>query len=449
MKPNILSAYQLIHNGILAFADMEQHGIRIDIEYVKKKEKKLARDIDILKEELNDTEIVRVWKKKLGSKFNIDSNPQLAKVLFQYLDYEPVKMTEKNNPSVDQEALESLNIPEVNLILKLRKTQKMKNTYIGNIRRETVDGFLHCVFNMHIALTYRSSSNNINFQNNPIRDPVMGKTIRRAFIPREGRMILEADYGGIEVKVGTCYHKDPVMFEYINDPSQDMHRDMSMECYILEQKEVTKDIRYCGKNQFVFPEFYGSYYAQCAKHLWDSISSMKLITTSGIPLKKHLKAEGIKSYVGFEKHIETVEEDFWGRRFKVYDKWKDKHYKKYLKKGYFDTLTGFRCQGLMSRNDAINYPVQGSAFHCLLWSLIKINKILKKKKFKTCIIGQIHDSIVLDVVPNELDDVLSILRKVMCEDIKKYWKWIIVPLDIEIEATEVDQSWSMKKVMEI
>jgi len=70
-----------------------------------------------------------------------------------------------------------------------------------------------------------------------------------------------------------------------------------------------------------------------------------------------------------------------------------------------------------------------------------LNRWLGDNKMETNIIGQIHDSIVLDLVPSEKETILPILRKIMCEDIREDWKWIIVPLDIEIEVSEVDGNW--------
>lgn len=101
----------------------------------------------------------------------------------------------------------------------------------------------------------------------------------------------------------------------------------------------------------------------------------------------------------------------------------------------------------MQRNDVSNYPVQGAAFHCLLWSLIQVNKELKAAGLSTLIVGQIHDSIVLDVVPEELEQVLAIVRRVMCVEIRKAWPWIIVPLDVDVEITDIDASWFEKKKM--
>ena len=162
-------------------------------------------------------------------------------------------------------------------------------------------------------------------------------------------------------------------------------------------------------------------------------------------MKTHLKDAGLGNRKKFENHIKKVEEYFWGARYKVYGKWKEKQWKKYLKNGYVDLLTDFRCSGLMSKNEAINYPIQGAAFHCLLWSLIKINKWLKENKMFTLIGGQIHDSIFLDIYPPELEVVLENCIRIMTEEIRKYWSWIIIPLKVDVELSPIDGSWFLKK----
>ena len=96
----------------------------------------------------------------------------------------------------------------------------------------------------------------------------------------------------------------------------------------------------------------------------------------------------------------------------------------------------------MSKNDAINYPVQGAAFHCLLWSFIEISRILEERNMNSKLICQIHDAVILDVVPNELEDVKKLVQQVMCVDLKKHWDWIIVPLRVEFDIGEVNKSWA-------
>ena len=152
---------------------------------------------------------------------------------------------------------------------------------------------------------------------------------------------------------------------------------------------------------------------------------------------------GIISLGTFTKHLKVIEDHFWNDRFPVYNDWREKWWRKYQKNGYLDMLTGFRCSGVMDRNSVINYPVQGAAFHCLLWSFIECSRLIKD--WDTKLIGQIHDSIIFDTHPDELENLLKLVKRVTCVDLLKEWKWIIVPLDIEAEASPVDKSWYHKE----
>ena len=256
--------------------------------------------------------------------------------------------------------------------------------------------------------------------------------------------------------MAACYHHDPVFISYITTPGKDMHRDMAAQLYCLDPKDVSKDARYGAKNKFVFPQFYGDYYVACARALWEWIEKGKLKGPDGKSLFKHLKRCGIlergecnpeESPVEetFEKHVQEVEDDFWNNRFMVYGEWRRAWYKRYLKKGYFDLLTGFRVYGSFARNAVTNYPVQGSAFHCLLWTLIQVNRRLKKHKMKSMVVGQIHDSLIGDIRIDELTDYLSIVEEITAVDLPKHWPWINVPMVIEYEISPVGSSWFQKK----
>lgn len=441
----MIQGYQLLHEGVLALADIEENGIRVDVDYIKQQQKHLTRRIDHLSKKMEKHPEMITWKKKYGHKMNMDSTEQLSKILFTEMGHKPEIMTGKDKPSVKEEALEQMDLPFTKDLVFLRKLKKTKNTYLNNYLREEVNGILRPFFHLNTTTTFRSSCSNINFQNQPIRIDWIKRIVRRAVIPRPGRLIGELDYSGIEVNVAACYHKDPNMIRDITDPKRDMHRDMSMECYKLTEGQVTDNIRHCGKNKFVFPQFYGDYYANNARDLWNAIAQLGLKTKQKVNLKTHLKEVGLGNRKKFEDHIKKVEDYFWGTRYKVYGKWKERQWKDYLRNGYVDMYSGFRCSSLMSKNESINYPIQGAAFHCLLWSLIRINKWLKDNNMLTMIIGQIHDSIVLDIHPDELDIVLEKCLEIMTQDIRNHWDWLILPLEVDIELTPVDGSWFLKK----
>jgi len=399
-----------------------------------------------LEKELMTSEIAAEWRKMFGYSINIQSREQLGRVLSDVLKLDLPK-TKSGRVSTDERSLAGLDNPFVKAYLGLARFKKARSTYLVGLRREVVDGYVHPFFNLHTVQTYRSSSDSPNFQNFPARDKEMRNLIRRAFVPRPGRRLVEVDFGGIEVRVAACYHRDPAMLAYIHDPSKDMHRDMAAQCFCIPESEVTKELRYAAKSFFVFAQFYGDYYGHCAPKLWESIAENK--TVSGVSVRKLLRQEkGIKELGdvecprgSFMAHIKCVQDDFWGRRFPVYGRWRKEWVKLYERSGQLRLLTGFICRGLKRKNEIINYPIQGSAFHCLLWSLIRIVLVeLKKRKLKSLIVGQIHDSLVGDVPEEEIEAFEAMVTEIMTEVLPSEWRWIIVPLTIEI--TKYSHSWA-------
>jgi len=439
-EPHRREAIDLMTRGSISLAEIESTGIHVDAPYCEKQQKHLSRRINRAKEKLEESDLIKLWRKTYGDKlFKLSSNQQLSRILFQTMGVKPPKETEKGNPSVDEESLGQVDVPAVKQLLQVRSLTKARDTYIAGILREQVGGVVYPFFNLHTVRTYRSSSDSPNFQNVPNRDEEARRMVRRAYVPRPGRLLMEIDYAQQEVRVAACYHKDPTMIQYIKDPDKDMHRDMAAECYKLPQDQVSGKARYAAKNKFVFPQFYGDWWKTCSKNLWGAARGSSL--KDGTPLLDHLYSVGLQDLGDFEDHIQKVEERFWGKRFHVYAQWKEDWYEAYLKTGGFEMLTGFRCSGVMGRNDVINYPVQGAAFHCLLWSLIELHKALEARGMKSLIVGQIHDSIVLDVVPEERDDLMTLAREIMVDKIGKAWPWLIVPLDIDFKVSPVDGTW--------
>ena len=460
MKPVTDQAYKLFHDGAIALSQVEANGMRIDTDYLNRAIAHTTTKIDRLSEQMKQDKVFRLWKKQYGSRTNMGSRQQLGKILFDVMGYDCPSLTKTERYQTDEAVLNSLDLPFTNQLLKVEKLKKARSTYLRGILNHVVDGYLHPFFNLNIARTFRSSSNAPNFQNIPMKNPYIKKLVRRAFIARVNHQIVEVDYSGAEICCATCYHHDPKMVSYIKDESKDLHRDMAMTICMIPKKQVSWDARDIGKNMFVFPQFYGDYYIHCAQNMWKAMIARHIKTNDGLSLIKHLKKKGIKrlglcdSSVSpasgtFEKHLKEVEDDFWNRRFQVYGQWKKDWWEDFIRKGYFDTLTGFRIEGLLNRKECINYPVQGSAFHWLLWSLIRIQKLLNKYKMKSLIVGQIHDSIVGDVHRKEKRNYLEICKQVMTIDVRKHWPWIIVPLSIEAEVAPIGGSWYEKKEVKI
>lgn len=463
ITPKDIRGLQLFQEGTVALSEVEQSGIRIDTGYLDATRKELKTQIKEDEKELFSSKEWKVWLRRFGQNANIYSNQQLGTIVYKELGMEVKKRTEKGTPSTDEEAFEGYDSPFITKLIRCKKRNKALTTYLDNIRREvSSDGFLHPVFNLNTVITYRSSSENPNFQNMPIRDPEMGKMIRRAFIPRPGCLLLENDFKGLEVCVSACYNKDPNLISYIKDPTKDMHRDMAAQLYMLKAKQVSKKARYGAKNKYVFPEFYGSFWAQCAPALWEWIDLGQLMVEgSDVSIRDHLASKGITELGDcsideengiaspqpgtFAHHVMQVEKDFWGNRFKVYAQWKRNWYDEFLRKGYFDTYTGFRLSGEFKRNEAVNYPIQGSGFHCLLWTLIHTLKAKRKAKMRSLVVGQIHDSMLSDIPVDELDDFSAMVNELVSVDLPRVWDWIIVPMQIETEICAPGCTWYDKK----
>lgn len=440
--------YSLLHDGALALCDVEQNGMRLDIPYCEREEKALTERMAELRKRILGDKNVLAWKERMKAEkkeFNLASDYQLRDTLYTVMKLDHRKLTAHDKPSVDADALKGIarEVPFVRDLLALKAMKKSRD-YLRAWTREAVDGVLHPHFSLATVETFRSSCSRPNLQNVPVRNKEIQKLLRTAIIPRPGHQLLEIDFKGIEVAVGACYHKDPTMVAYISDPSKDMHRDMAMEIYRLEVAQVSKEIRHAAKNSFVFPEFYGSYYEQTAPDLWDVIQERKLTLADGTPLSKHLKANGLGSYEKFVAHIKVVEDRFWNEKFPIYTKWKREREKQYLEDGRLELLTGFHCQGPLRRNQILNFPIQGTAFHILLRTLTKLNQAILKRCWDARIVSQIHDSMVIDVKPSELDQVCAKVQQIIA-GLPKHWPWIIVPLNVEMELAPVDGSWYEKK----
>jgi len=467
MFPISYNAYKFMHDFSRALSDAHYKGMRVDVDYCRAQQKHIERRISFLESQMSKCEEGKVWKTMYGGKLNWDSTQQQVDVLIKNMGHASDKKTAKQNISIDEEVLRGMNIDFTKFLLERKKLSKASGTYLKNLIDETVDGYVHPVYNLHLVITYRSSADSPPIQQIPIHDDMIAQIIRRAFVTEKGYMMMEADFKGAEVRVSACNHGDPVMANYIMDEKTDMHLDTAKQCFMLTDdlitKENKKDIKFFGKNNFVFAEFYGSWFLSCARALWKSIHEKEVVLGNGQTIIQHLASKGItklgelfkvrgkwETEKGtFIEHIKKVEDDFWNNRFKVYKQWKIEHFEKYQNQGYFDMFTGFRCSGVMGFNDAVNYPIQGPSFHCLGWVFIKVSEWIKENKLKTKVIGQIHDSIIMYVHPSEVSYVYERMKQMIEVELMQAWKWITIPMKADFEATPVDGSWYDKKALEI
>jgi DNA polymerase I len=437
---------------------MEYNGIKIDVPLLDKNIEKCELLVEFTEDELKSDSIYKSWEREYKLKTNLESTEQLGHVLYNVLEYPINYRTPSGAASVDEEALSEIDIPFVKNYLRWGHLQKLKVTYLEGIKWELDDrGYIHPFFNLQTAITYRSSSSEINFQNLPTRQQEMARLVRSVFIGEVDEHFGELDYKALEVCIGCGYHKDPLMMKYVTDSSTDMHRDTAMELFFLAVDQVVKGTtRDSAKNQFVFPEFYGSVYQNCAKNIWKAITHREMKTKDGVPIMEHLAKHGItergECVFGtppregtFEWHLKNVEKSLWQKRFHGYANWKETNYQNYLRTGGLLTLTGFYLAGVFGKNDTSNYGIQGSAFHCNLWSMIRLHRWLKKYKMKTKLRGQIHDSQIFTSPESELQDVIAKAKQITAEELPEAWRWINVPLSIEVEVAPVGGNWFGKK----
>ena len=456
VDPHLLKGVDLFTDGSLTLADMQINGINVDGPYYKAAHIELEKRIKQRLLELLEYDECKEYEKQKGHPPNLGSSDDLREMFFEVLKLKPPKTTDKGNFSVDAESLAKLDTPLAKEITELNKIKKVDGTYLSQFLREIDDdGRIRPFFDISQVKTYRGASSRPNFQNIPVRNEEAKRYSRSGIIPSKGWRLLDFDFMGIEVSMGGCYTKDPVLISYIKDPTTDMHRDTAADIFALKnapakfwkEPKTGKKLRFYAKNGFVFPEWYGSYYINCAKNIWNTCANLR--THEDITILEHLRAKGIienknKPLDDFIKHVKEVEEAYW-RKFKVFKRWQEGMYRKFEETGIVELFTGFRCKGYLGRNEIVNYSFQGTAFHCLLWSLIQINAELAERKMESKVIAQIHDNGILDCPPDECGEVQALCTEIATQRIKQEFPWLIVPLSIEWETTVADGSWYSKK----
>lgn len=466
--PPKLAAHRLMLNGSIALAEAEAQGIRINRKRLKASIEECQEIETKLLKTLKTDQHGDVWgrmRKRYGQSAKLTSGQQLGTILFKDLGFPVVNRTKTGKPKTDEDSLSEIPLPWVREWGHLMKIKKVHGTYLKGIARETqvhrdvVTGIelalLHPVFNLHTTNTYRSSCSDPNFQNMPVRNPVYARYIRDCIIPRPGRRIIEIDFGGAEVRVAACYHRDPRMLEYLAT-NADWHSEMAGECFFLPSKEVPKKLRNTAKGMFTFAEFYGDWWWSVARNLWDSVSREKLATNDGISIIKHLKKNGITDlglFVPddknpdatpepgtFQHHIMQLENHLWKERFPVYDRWRRDFYAQYKTRGWFNTHTGFYVEGVFRRNEVINNPVQGSSFHCLLWAFNRLTVLIRKRGLRIALVGQIHDSIVADGDERDIPEFLALAKQVIEVELKKQFPWLITGMIAEAKISDTAEN---------
>jgi DNA polymerase I len=383
-------------------SEMETEGIKVDKGALKEISNELTSDIENLK---ND-----IWK-LAEQEFNIDSPRQVGEILFDKLKIsDKVKKTKTGQHSTGEEVLAELSgtHPIVDKILDYRELQKLKNTYVDALPLmvDPKTGRIHTTFNMVVAVTGRLSSDNPNLQNIPIRTE-RGREIRKAFIPANDSMVLlSADYSQVELRIIASLSGDKAMIEAFHH-DHDVHAATASRIYNVPLDAVTAEMRRNAKT-VNFGIIYG-------------ISAFGLSQRLGIPRKE--ATEIINQY--FTQYPDVK-------------KYMDDSIEKARKKGYVETMLGRRrylpdinsrnyaVRGFAERN-AINAPIQGSAADMIKVAMIHIHDEMKKEKLRSKMILQVHDELVFDAYPDELDILKSLVSSKMKHALK-----LDVPVDVSM-----------------
>lgn len=332
-----------------------------------------------------------------GQEFNINSPKQLGILLFETMGL-PISYTKKTKTgySTAVDVLERLApiSPIVSKILEYRQIAKLQSTYLIGLQEYIRDdGKIHTRYVQDLTQTGRLSSTDPNLQNIPIRLE-QGRLIRKAFTASsDNAVLLSSDYSQIELRVLAHISGDEHLINAFKHGA-DIHTSTAMRVFGIEKPEdVTSNDRRNAK-AVNFGIVYG-------------ISDFGLSNNLGIPRK--LAKEYIETYFerypGIKNYMETVVREA-----------KDK--------GYVETLFKRRRElpDINSRNfnvrnfaerTAINSPIQGSAADILKIAMINLDKALTESDFKTKMLLQVHDEIVLEVPENEIENIQTLVKEVM------------------------------------
>ncbi len=389
---------------IYSLAKMENTGVRVDEERLKKYANTLLEKIDKLEESIIS---------KAGESFNINSPKQLGEILFGKLKLSGGKKT-KTGYSTAADVLEKL-APEHEIIrdiLEYRQLTKLNSTYAtglaGYIRE---DGRIHGTFNQTITATGRISSTEPNLQNIPVRTE-MGSKIRDIFVPKPGYVFVDADYSQIELRVLASLSGDEKLIESYHSAA-DIHAATASQVFHVPLEEVTPELRRNAK-AVNFGVVYG-------------ISAFGLSEDLSISRKEAL--------------------DYINNYFKIYGgvkKFLDKQVADAKEKGFVKTMFGrirpipeIKSSNFMTRSFgdrvAMNSPIQGSAADIMKISMLKVDEALKESGYDANIVLQIHDELLIEVKEEEAEKVSKLVEKTMKEAVS-----LKVPLEVD---AHIGKTW--------
>lgn len=439
LLPSELEAYHFLHRGAIALCEMSINGISIKKEYYLNQRAVLEQERNKLLYDIEHSREAELYRRKYGVSFDHGSNHDMQKMLFKVLKLTSHKQT-KTGESVDADVLTKVDIQLTRDILAVRKLNKMMSTYVDGFLKHTHNGEMHASFSLARVTSYRSSSQNPNFQNTPKRDPKAKRITRSGMVPRVGNVLGEMDFSGAEISTSCYYHQDPTFIEYQTAGVGDMHKDACAYILKIDVDDVPKECRQATKGIWTFSQFYGSYYVSCAKQGWEEYPQVQdnktgdLVKIRNVPIDEHMQRNFV-SLKSFEGHLKAFENKFWNEWFPVYTQWKKDVTASYEKTGYVETFLGFRFKGYMDRKQCTNFPVQGTSFHLLLHTAAEFISRSKKAGLKTLCIGQIHDSLILDIPVGEIEAVHALLKDIVT-GLSDTFSWMSFPMGLDFEISK-------------
>jgi DNA polymerase-1 len=380
--------------------DMERNGVALDVKLLRDMSNSLGKEMLRLEAEIYNS---------IGYKFNINSSQQLSRVLFDDLKFTSGRKT-KSGYSTEAAVLEQLRgtHPVIDLILQYRQFAKIKSTYTDAFQTlvNPKTGRLHTSFNQTGTTTGRLSSSDPNLQNLPIRGEI-GSKVRQAIIAEPGWYLISADYSQIDLRALAHISQDPELIAtFLRD--EDVHTATASRLFNVAEEEVTSAMRRLAKT-VNFGVIYG-------------MSDYGL--EQATDFSREEAAQFIISY--FEKYpkvkdyIEATEKQVWDL-------------------GYVQTVLGRRryIPEIKSPNRqvreaaermAINMPVQGTSADIIKIAMINIHREMKNRRLSSKMTLQVHDELVFDVHPDEVDTMKRLIAELMPQALK-----LSVPLKIDIK----------------
>ena len=379
-------------------ASMEHFGVRIDAEGVKEFGEYLTGMIEETQQMVFD---------EAGHEFNISSPKQLAAVLFEEQGL-PAKKKTKSGYSTNAEVLEELRnfSPIVDNVLKYRQYTKLNSTYVvGLLDKIAEDGRIHTCFKQTETRTGRISSTEPNMQNIPVRTE-LGSQMRKFFVAEEGKVLLDADYSQIELRVMAHLCGDKNMISAFQS-GEDIHTSTAAQVFDMPPVMVTPEMRSAAK-AVNFGIIYGI----------GAFSLSKDIGTSVAQAKKYIK-DYLDNYPKVNKFMESTVENA-------------------IRDGYVSTMFGRkrRIPELSSSNKmmqaagkriAMNTPVQGTAADLIKIAMINVYRRLKEENLNAQLILQVHDELIVESSQEDSKRAAEILG----EEMRSVWE-MKVPLSVDV-----------------